>query len=675
MFSANTPNSTSSIMDLFASAQKARTGGSGKTETSNTETTKTANKASNDSLSSLKHLLTRTDSPTSTITTPSTTTPTVVMPEGTTLLVQFKRAIPVKRPLLAAGRGHLLAYGASERRLRIVECVSGGTALIDRPAGDTFVDVAWSGRREGHSVMLAVLFEDGEVLLGRVEAEGDGEELHYRAETSLSFPELGAAEGLAWSNNSTATTQEEHLAAWSNESNEVFFVNTSNGTNSTLFISTQSPVRRVSIHGGRCFVSNQGGVEVFAWNGREFYDARQALMLPSGSDSWVFSDVSDEESLKDNGVFCVSLEEAGGVIKFWAFVDGSKWLERSQLDLDFPVDSVVYHPGSQSLLLFQRGHQQVHLISLKRGLRAPKLVERVFEAPSGVLKISLSPEGDCDATDITMFAYLTDCIIEHSLAVPELEDESEEEEEDEMPIDMDFSTADDEESPVAVSLTVPSSIDSNPGAFDMESLRLMIRETVEECVRDSLAEIIHEAINRSVQGGFEQISRDLSGIVGELIKSVSMASNKSSVLAVPVLPQSPSIQDIRGLIAEGRAGEALVKAASVKDPRLLLEACRQLDDPFAALDREQLSQANLVAIFKLLSLDVDEDTELKLDWLQEVLIQIDLEEAVGESPTLLKDVDTLLGDLKGLVGDSLVDGALQKKMKTVMRLLRKFQIN
>lgn len=141
------------------------------------------------------------------------------------------------------------------------------------------------------------------------------------------------------------------------------------------------------------------------------------------------------------------------------------------------------------------------------------------------------------------------------------------------------------------------------------------------------------------------------------------------------MPQSPSIQDIRGLIEEGRSGEALVKAASVKDPRLLLEACRQLNDPFAALDREQLSQGNLVAIFKLLSLDIDEDTELKLDWLQEVLIQIDLEEAIGESSTLLKDIDTLLSDLKELVNDSLVDGALQKKMKTVMRLLRKFQIN
>ena len=80
-------------------------------------------------------------------------------------------------------------------------------------------------------------------------------------------------------------------------------------------------------------------------------------------------------------------------------------------------------------------------------------------------------------------------------------------------------------------------------------------------------------------------------------------------------------------------------------------------------------------MFGLLSLDIDEDTEIKLDWLQEILIQIDYDSILIASSRLAEQVDNLFVELKSLVNDSLVDGNLQKKMKTVMRLLRKFQIS
>ena len=46
-------------------------------------------------------------------------------------------------------------------------------------------------------------------------------------------------------------------------------------------------------------------------------------------------------------------------------------------------------------------------------------------------------------------------------------------------------------------------------------------------------------------------------------------------------------------------------------------------------------------MFGLLSLDIDEDTEVKLDWLQEILIQIDFDSGIAESPQLAEQVDNL----------------------------------
>ena len=134
-------------------------------------------------------------------------------------------------------------------------------------------------------------------------------------------------------------------------------------------------------------------------------------------------------------------------------------------------------------------------------------------------------------------------------------------------------------------------------------------------------------------------------------------------------------QTIRDLISQGELGLALRKSAEIGNYRLLLEVCRKFEDPFTALYEEQLMQETLTQRFGLLSLDIDEDTEVKLDWLQEILIQIDLDSDLIENSKLSEQVDILFDELRSLVNDSLVDNNLQKKMKTVMRLLRKFQMN
>jgi hypothetical protein len=185
-------------------------------------------------------------------------------------------------------------------------------------------------------------------------------------------------------------------------------------------------------------------------------------------------------------------------------------------------------------------------------------------------------------------------------------------------------------------------------------------------------------LNSSIKAGFEQISDKLLSLTRNLINSVdgSMEDQFTEEFTLTSLSEPcDANQAVRNLISKGQLGNALRKCASDGNSRMILEVCQKFEDPFTALDDEQLSQETLIQMFGLLSVNIDEDTEIKLDWLQEILIQIDFDSEAIEMPQLSSQVDALFGDLKSLVNDSLVDVNLQKKMKTVMRLLRKFQMN
>ncbi len=596
------------------------------------------------------------------------------------ILVQFKKAAP-SEPLLAVS-GSLFVYGVSERRLRVVDWMRGWKCVIDRNQG-AFVDVAFSlggadaSIIEDEEATLAVLAEDGEIILGRVTADEDAGELSFEPQASLSFPEIGRAAGLSWSLNSKIF--KNHLAVYGKASSEVFFVHVQGGgpfiTTKTSFISTRiESIQGVTCIGNFCFVAGSSGVEVFKWSvPSSSFEAAEFVQFSVEVEGTIFVFECPNQGI------VISRVEDCAIVKFFSYREGEAQ-EISQLSLPagVVVDRVVFDARSQCLLCYSRGETDIHAIRIGK-LASPQLITSAFSASTGVLKLAISEavvEDEEEEEAVGVFAYLNDCIIQHSVPLhqSELVDtemDTETEVEDYLSDSVDVS------SPKLDSIA--SSTTSQPiNVIDPEAIKSLVKEAVLECVHDSLAGIIHEALNSSVQAGFDQIARDLSALIGELVRNVNISTQPGTagILSVPAhLPPSPSIQDIRELIAEGKAGEALIKAASVKDSRLLLEACRQLDDPFAALDKDPLSQATLVSLFKLLSADIDEDTELKLDWLQEVLIQIDLEEAIGESPTMLKDIGTLLSDLKELVGDSLVDAKLEKKMKTVMRLLRKFQMN
>lgn len=644
--------------------------------------------------------------------------------DGPQVLVQFKKTAP-SIPLLAAA-GSLLVYGASERRLRMVDWMRGWKCSLDRSQG-SYVDVAFSEGQNSEDATLAILCEDGEVILGRVVSNEDAGELLFDAQAILSFPEIGRAAGLRWSKLSSSTgassgtsaliNGKKHLAVFGQSSSEVFFVHVHGLgpviSTKTSFISTRiKQIQEIACIGGLCFVAGDAGVEVFKWNGASScFEATEFVQF--GDDVAGRSLIFECPAL---GIV-IGRIEGGSVIKFFSYREGDAQ-EISQLTLPdgVIVDNVVFDAVNRVLLCYSRGASEVHAIRIRK-LQSPQLVPAAFIADAGVLKLVLADENVDEEVEggVCFFAYLNDCIVQHTIVleetssamvveteteaetdekvtteaeieteIEETQTESESETEPELELETDdfISESMDVSSPKVSISTLESSTSPAAVYINPEEIKAIVREAVKECVQESLSGIIHEALNASVQAGFGQIAHDLRVLIEELVRNVASttaaaANGSSQTLSVPAqLPPSPSIQDIRALISEGKSGEALIKAASANDSRLLLEACRQLDDPFTALDKEPLSQGTLVTLFKMLSMDIDEDTELKLDWLQEVLIQIDMEEAVGECPTLWKDIGVLLADLKELVGDSFVDGNnLQKKMKTVMRLLRKFQMN
>ena len=67
-----------------------------------------------------------------------------------------------------------------------------------------------------------------------------------------------------------------------------------------------------------------------------------------------------------------------------------------------------------------------------------------------------------------------------------------------------------------------SSVPNNQTSLlDMNSLRTEIKLIVREAIKDSLTEVIHEALNQGIRAGFNQISEDLMELTKTLIKSLT----------------------------------------------------------------------------------------------------------------------------------------------------------
>lgn len=591
---------------------------------------------------------------------------------------------------MLAVSGQFLAYLVNERKVRIFNTETGQKCSIDRTNG-VIVGLAWSDDLgQPGETFLAVLAEDGEITIGRIsaeEVEEDDNGLSFEVTSILSFPEVGRARAISW-NRGGDIGGKKHLAVHGNSSSDVFFVHCSstiNGKSSFINTSIQD-IKNVSLmESGACWVSGRDGcIEMFQFSGSSYQPTFSSKLDIKCLDSVKFIEYLDS-------TYCLTISE--NVLKIFLF-NGYDCdpIMVSSLELGIPVNEFIYNEETKTLLLFSNGQSEIQIVSLAK-MSSPRLIiSNNLNSKSSIVLDSIFNPKNCTRTgetvNISVLFYFSDsiccqdCTFELELEDSEFDETSQDESEN--------SENEVVEEEQIINEIVPFNLPQAQGgeakeekktSIDMDLLRSEIKFIVREAVKESLTEVIHEALNAGIRAGFNQISEDLMNLTRNLIKSVEIGTEISASSDVVTnsnrnnTESNDEIYHVKSLISQGQYGMALRKSAAIGNSRLLLEVCQKFEDPFSALDEEQLSQETLTQMFGLLSLDIDEDTEVKLDWLQEILIQIDFDSGIAESPKLCEQVDKLFEELKSLVNDSLVDGNLQKKMKTVMRLLRKFQMN
>lgn len=582
---------------------------------------------------------------------------------------------------MLAVSGQFLAYLVNERKVRIFNTETGQKCSIDRAHG-VIVGLAWSDNLgQPDETFLAVLAEDGEITIGKMSAEGFEEDsgLSFEVTSILSFPEIGRARAITWNQGSEEGGVKKHLAVHGNVSSDVFFVHAFNGKSSFANTSIQE-IKNVSLTGsGACWVSGRDGcVEKFNYSGNSYHQTF-SLKLP----------VKNVDSIKviehEDSIYCLVLSGSTFDIFLLNNYEEDQATLISSLDLESSFNELVYNLSTRTLLLFSHGNRNVQIVSLAK-MSSPRLISHELNSKSSIVLDAVFNVKNCyqagESVNYSILFYLADsiCCQEGSFDLEIEESEYEEAIQTEAEAD-EFESEEQAEqvvTPFDGTQAQESDFLSASPSLDMSVLRAEIKLMVREAVKESLTEVIHDALNAGIRAGFSQISEDLMNLTRNLIKSVESVTGLSTVDNEEEVPKSDAnaeIQSVRVLISQGQFGLALRKASAIGNSRLLLEVCQKFEDPFNALDEEQLPQETLMKMFGLLSLDIDEDTEVKLDWLQEILIQIDFDSGIIESSKLSEQVDGLFIELKSLVNDSLVDGNLQKKMKTVMRLLRKFQMN
>lgn len=596
------------------------------------------------------------------------------------ILVQFKKATLEGKNFpggMLAVSGNYLAYLVNEKKVRIFNTETGRKCSIDRANG-VIVGLSWSDDLgQPGETFLAVLAEDGEVSIGRIlpeESEEDDSSLYFEVTSILSFPEVGRARAISW-NCGGQIGGKRHLAVYGNSSSDVFFVHCSTSINGkSSFINTSiQDIRDVSLtDSGCCWVSGRdGSIEMFQFSGSSYE--------PSFSSKLTLKNVDAIKVIEHlDSTYCLAVSENALSI---FLLDGCDCdpVKISSLELGAEINEFIYNEETRTMILFTYGHRQVQVVSLAK-INLPRLIAHNLNYKSSIILDAIFNPQKCiksgESINIGVLFYFADsiCCQESSFEL-----ESEDFEYDQ-PI-QDETESSENEVEEQINNIAPfnlSHTQNTSSSFDMDSLRTEIKLIVREAVKESLTEVIHEALNDGIRAGFNQISEDLMSLTRNLIKSIECGTGLISLSEPTANCNNESSDDsyhVRNLISQGQLGLALRKAALIGNSRLLLEVCQKFEDPFTALDEEQLSQETLTQMFGLLSLDIDEDTEVKLDWLQEILIQIDFDSGIAGNPKLSEQVDNLFDELKSLVNDSLVDGNLQKKMKTVMRLLRKFQMN
>lgn len=581
---------------------------------------------------------------------------------------------------MIAVSGPFMAYLVNERKVRVFNTETGQKCSIDRAHG-IIVGLAWSdeiGQRG--ETFLAVLAEDGEITIGKVssdEADDDDNELSFEVTSILSFPEVGRARAISW-NQGGEIGGKKHLAVHGNASSDVFFVHCSSvisGKSSFINTSIQDIKSVCLMESGACWVVGRDGcMQRFEYSGSS-YQLPTSLKLPikhlDAVKVFELSEVTFFITLSNNVLTIFSLNRFESEIT-----------EISSIELEISVNELVFDNFTRTLLLFAHGQHDVILISLAK-MKNPRIIPHNLNSRSSNVLDVIFNSKKCmkneGSVDFSVLFYFSDSICCQGGSF-ELEFEgdsasSEYEEAESLPTENEESSNELTADHIDHIVTSFTENQNNSVNIDLDSLKYEIKLMIRESIKETLTEVIHEALNSGIRAGFKQISEDLMELTKNLIKSVDTGTETHSPNVTVIENNNDLTFTIKNLISQGQFGMALRKSAAAGNCRLLLEVCQKFEDPFAALDEEQFSQETLTQMFGLLCLDIDEDTEVKLDWLQEILIQIDFDSGIAESPQLSEQVDKLFDELKSLVNDSLVDGNLQKKMKTVMRLLRKFQMN
>ena len=507
---------------------------------------------------------------------------------------------------MIARSGPFLAYLVNEKKVRIFNTETGQKCSIDRTQG-VIVGLAWSGdSNQPGDAFLAVLGEDGEVTIGRIsldESEEYENELSFEVLSILSFPEIGRARGLSW-NLGSLIGGKKHLAVHGSTSSDVFFIycSISSTIKSSFFNSSIQEIKNVTIlENGTCWVSGRDGcVERFVFTGSS-YQPDFSLKLPLKS------------------LDCLKVIEVLGVTYFLTLsetqlsifspnrYDGESQ-EVSSLKLDIIAKDLVYDSNTRTLIIFAHGSREVRIISLIE-MKSPRLIQHKLNSKHSIILDVIFKNDLCNIDESTVnigvFFYFVDSICTQSDSFEVIIEESEHEE----PTQTETKKFENEivaqevENVESFILPQDQTVISSHSSIDMDSLRTEIRFIVREAVKESLTEVIHEALNSGIRAGFNQISEDLINLARTLISSVE--ANTKIESPGSVLSHTHNDDDdqiIRNLISQGQLGAAIRKAAAVKNSRLLLEVCQKFEDPFTALDEEQLSQETLTQMFGLLSL-------------------------------------------------------------------------
>lgn len=578
--------------------------------------------------------------------------------------------------------GHFLAYLVNEKKVRIFNTETGQKCSIDRTHG-VIVGLAWSDSLgQPDETSLAVLAEDGEITIGKISAEGFEEDsgLSFEVTSILSFPEIGRARAITWNQGSEESVK-KHLAVHGNMSSDVFFVHAFNGKSSFVNTSIQE-IKNVSLtKNGACWVSGRDGcVEKFNYSGNSYHKSFSLKLAIKNVVSIKIIELEDS-------FYCLALSNSTFNIFLLNRLAEDEPTLISSLDLESSFNEFVYNQSTRTLLLFSHGDRNVQIVSLAK-MSHPRLTYHDLNSKSLIILDAIFNPKFCyqagESVNYGILFYFADsiCCQEGSYDFEIEESEYEEAVQEETEIEADEFEPGEQNNQTVAPFDIPQTqlldIVNDTSSLDMSVLRTEIKLIVREAVKEILTEAIHDALNAGIRAGFSQISEDLMSLTCNLIKSVESVTGSNSITdttKISKIDTDSEIQEVRNCISQGHFGSALRKAATFGNSRLLLEVCQKFEDPFNALDEEQLAQETLMQMFGLLSFDIDEDTEVKLDWLQEILIQIDFDSGIIDSSKLREQVDGLFIELKSLVNDSLVDGNLQKKMKTVMRLLRKFQMN